>query len=163
LPRICSGRVHARDRRYVNIGFVKRGASLIGEPRADLYVGYYKASNTSYHIEHLSSNRQNNAVVKTLWHRVRTDKLKRWGGVKLNLKPLASGCSVAVAYRTDRNASFTSAGTVSSTNQDKPIVLAAQPRSKEIQFQFTYTTSTTNTPELTSYDPLYEILSTVRK
>lgn len=146
-----------------NIGFVKRGASLISDPRADLYVGYYKASNASYHIEHLSSNRQNNAVVRTLWHRMGTDKLKRWGGVKLNLKSLPSGTSVKVEYRTDRNASFTDPSiSVTSSNQNKPAILAAQPRSKEIQFRFTYTTNGANTPELVSYDPLFEALNTVR-
>lgn len=147
-----------------NIGFVKRGASLAGDPRADLYVGYYKASNASYHIEHLSSNRQNNAVVKTVWHRMGTDKMKRWGGVKLNLKSLPANTSVKVEYRTDRKAAFTDPGiSITSSNQDKPAIFAAQPRTKEIQFQFTYTTSTTNTPEMTSYDPLYEVLNTVRK
>jgi hypothetical protein len=102
-------------------------------------------------------------MIRTLWHRIETDKIKRWSGVKLNLKPLPSGCSVAVAYRTDRNASFSDSGyTINSANQDKPVIFAARPRSREIQFKFTYTTSTTNTPELLSYDPLFDVLKTVR-
>jgi hypothetical protein len=142
----------------INIGFVK---TSFGNT---VYIGYYKAADNSYHIERTSSTgaKQNNALVKTLWHRAGTDKKKRWGGIKLNLKPLASNTSVAVSYRTDRNAGFTSAGTIDSTNQDKPLVFAAQPRSREIQYKFVYTTSTTNTPELQSYDPLFEVLNTVR-
>jgi hypothetical protein len=148
----------------INVGFVKRGASVGADQRADLYVGYYKDSDASYHIEHLSTNRQNNAVMQTLWHRVGTDKFKRWGGVKLNLKPLATNTSVKVEYRTDRGVAFTDPSiSITPSNQDKPAIFSIQPRSKEIQFRFTYTTSTTNTPELTSYDPLFEVLNTVRK
>lgn len=157
---ICQAFVPAQatpgDSTVIDIGMIKQGRS------GSLFIGYSKASNSSYHIEKLSSNRQNNAMVKTLWHRGKTDKYKRWGGVKLNLKPIPSGCSVKVEYRTDRNASFTDPGiTINSTNQDKPAIFAAQPRSREIQYRFTFTTSTTNTPELLSYDPLYEPLNTV--
>jgi hypothetical protein len=38
--------------------------------------------------------------------------------------------------------------TISSTNQDKPVLFTAQPRAREIQYLFTYTTSNENTPEL---------------
>jgi hypothetical protein len=147
-----------------NISFVKRGTSLGSTGQAILYIGYFKSSDSSYHIERTTSNRQNNAVIRTLWHRAGTDKLKRWGGVKLNLKSLPASTSVKVEYRTDRKAAFTDPSiSITSSNQDKPAIFAAQPRTKEIQFQFTYTTSTSNTPELTSYDPLFEVLKTVRK
>ncbi len=145
-------------------GFVKRGASVGSDQRTDLYISYYKQSDASYHIEHLSGNRQNNAVMQTLWHRIQTDNLKRWQGVKLNLKPLPAACSVSVAYRTDKNAAFTDSGySITSANQDKPVILAAQPRSRDIQFKLTYTTATTFTPELLSYDPIFEVLKTNRK
>jgi hypothetical protein len=148
----------------INIGFVKRGVSLGTTGQAILYIGYFKSSDSSYHIERSTSNRQNNAVVKTLWHRMGTDKLKRWGGVKLNLKDLPASTSVKVEYRTDRKAAFTDPSiTITSSNQNKPAIFAAQPRSREIQYQLTYTTNGTNTPELLSYDPLYESLNTVRK
>lgn len=141
----------------INIGFVK--SSFNGT----VYIGYYNAGGSSYHIEKSTSNKQNNALVRTLRHRMNTDKLKRWQGVKLNLKPLAASTSVAVAYRTDRSASFTDSGyTITSANQDKPVIFAAQPRTREIQYKFTYTTATSNTPELLSYDPLFEVLKTVR-
>jgi hypothetical protein len=139
----------------VNIGFVKTAFN------GTVYIGYSKSG--AYHIEKSTSNKQNGAVVKTLWHRLGTDKLKRHGGIKLNLKPMAANTSAKVEYRTDRNASFTDSGvTVSSSNQGKPVIFGAQPRSREIQYQLTYTTSTTNTPELLSYDPLFEVLNTVR-
>lgn len=145
----------------ISVGFVKRGQSVGTEQRTSLYVGYFKSSDSSYHIEATTSNRQNNAVVKTLWHKINSDRLKRWYGIKLNLKPLGS-CSVTVAYRTVRDASFTTAGTITSSNQDKPLLLTVQPRSKEIQFQLTYTTSTTSTPELETYDLLYDLLNSTR-
>jgi hypothetical protein len=92
-----------------------------------------------------------------------TDKLKRWGGVKLNLKALPASTSVKVEYRTDRKASFTDPSiTITSSNQDKPAIFAAQPRTREIQYRFTYTINTTSTPEMLSYDPLFEVLNTVR-
>jgi len=148
----------------INISFVKRGASLGTTGQAILYIGYFKSSDSSYHIEKTTTNRQNNAIVKTLWHRMGTDRLKRWGGVKLNLKDLPSGTSVKVEYRTDRRASFTDPSiTITSANQNKPAIFTAHPRTREIQFQFTYTTNGTSTPELLSYDPLFEILNTVRK
>lgn len=141
----------------VTFGFVKIGYNN------KLYIGFKNETAGTYHIERESSNKQNNAFVRTIWHRMGTDKLKRWQGVKLNLKTIPASCSVAVAYRTDRNAAFTDSGyTITSANQDKPIFIAAQPRSREIQFKFTYTTSTTNTPELISYDPIFEILKTIR-
>jgi len=140
-----------------NIGFVKTSFNGV------VFIGYYRTADTSYHLEYSTGNKQNNAMMRTLWHRIQTDKLKRWYGVKLNLKPLAASTSVAVAYRTSRDASFTDSGyTITSTNQDKPVILAVQPRSREIQFKFTYTTATTNTPELLSYDPLYDILNATR-
>lgn len=140
-----------------NIGLVKTSFNGV------VFMGYYKSSDTSYHIAYSTANRQNNAMMRTLWHRIQTDRLKRWYGVKLNLKPLAASCSVAVAYRTSRDAAFTDSGyTITSANQDKPVMFAVQPRSREIQFKFTYTTSTTTTPELLSYDPLYEVLNATR-
>ncbi len=149
---------------FIKTGFVRRGASVGSDQRTDLYISYYKQSDNSFHIEHLSPNRQNNAVLQTLWHRIATDNLKRWKGVKLNLKPLPAGCSVAVSYRTDKNAAFTNSGyTITAANQDKPVIFAAQPRSREIQFKCTYTTATTFTPELLSYDPIFEVLKTNRK
>jgi hypothetical protein len=75
---------------------------------------------------------------------------------------MASGTSVAVSYRTSRDAAFTAAGTITSANQGKPIMFAAQPRAREIQYKFTYTTSTTNTPELLSYDSIYQVLNSNR-
>lgn len=133
-----------------------------------VFVSYFRAADSSYHVDYLTSNRQNNAVMRTLWHRithlrgVQPDRLKRWGGVKLNLKPLTSGCSVAVAYRTDRTAAFVDSGyTITSANQARAVIFALQPRSREIQFRFTYTTNGTATPELLSYDPLFEVLNRV--
>lgn len=140
----------------ITIGMVKSTFNGV------VYIGYFRGADSSYHIEKSGSNKQNNAFVRTLWHRAKSDNLKRWIGVKLNLKPLAANTSVAVSYRTTRDGSFTSAGSIDSTTQDKPLILAAQPRSREIQFKFTYTTSTSNTPELLTYDPLFEVLKTVR-
>lgn len=128
-----------------------------------VYLVYNRPADSTYHVDYLGTNRQNNAIMRTLWHRRGTDKLKRWGGVKLNLKSLPASTSVKVEYRTDRKAAFTDPSiSISSSNQDKPAIFAAQPRSREIQFRFTYTTSTTNTPELLSYDPLFAVLNTVR-
>lgn len=129
-----------------------------------ILVSYYRPANTTYYVEYLGTNRQNNAMVRTLWHRIGTDKLKRWGGVKLNLKSLPFGTSVKVEYRTDRKAAFTDPSiTINSTNQDKPSIFTAQPRSREIQYRFTYTINGANTPELLSYDPLFQVLNTVRQ
>jgi hypothetical protein len=126
-------------------------------------VSYHKPSTSTYHIEYVGTNRQNNAVVRTLYHRAQTDRLKRWMGVKLNLKPMAANTVVTVAYRTSRDASFTSAPyTITSANQDKPVIFTAQPRSREIQLKLTYTTSTTTTPELLDYDLLYDVISSTR-
>lgn len=139
------------------IGFVK--SSFNGR----VLIGYYKDSDTSYHIAISNTNKQNNAMMRTLWHRMGTDKTKRWVGVKPNFKPLAASTSVAVAYRTSRTSSFTDSGyTITSANQSMPVIFAAQPRSREIQFKFTYTTASTNTPELLSYDPIFEVLNNVR-
>lgn len=141
----------------VNIGFVK--SSFNGT----VFMGYYHAGNGAYYIEKSTSNKQNNAFARTLWHRMKTDRLKRWQGIKLNLKPLAVNTSVTVAYRTSRNDAFTDSGyTITSANQDKPVIFAAQPRTRELQYKLTYTTSGSNTPELLSYDPIYEVLKTIR-
>lgn len=142
----------------VNIGLVKSAFNGI------VFIGYYRASDGSYHLEKSNASaRQNNAMVRTLWHRAGTDRFKRWAGVKLNLEPLASGCAVAVHYRTSRNAAFTDSGfTITPANQDKPIYFTAQPRAREIQFKFVYMTNAENTPELLSYDPIFEVLSTMR-
>lgn len=141
----------------INIGFVKSTFN------GTVYIGYYHGGSGTYHIEKTSSNLQTGAYVRTNWHRIATDKFKRWQGVKLNLKTLASGCSVAISYRTDKNDSFTDSGyTLTSANQNKPVIFASQPRSREIQFKFTYTTSTSTTPELLSYDPIFQVLKTLR-
>ena len=141
----------------IKAGFVRLGYDN------KLYIGYKNVTAGTYHIDYESSDKQNNAIIKTLWHRLKTDKLKRWGGVKLNLKPLAASTSVAVAYRTSRDAAFTDSGyTITSANQDKPVVFAARPRSREIQYKFTFTTNDSDTPELLSYDPLFEALNTIR-
>ena len=141
----------------INIGFVKSTFN------GTVYIGYYNGGDGSYHIEKTSDNKQTGAFMRTNWHRIATDNLKRWQGVKLNMKTLASGCSVAVAYRTDKNASFTDSGyTVTSANQHLPVIFASQPRSREIQFKFTFTTSASNTPELLSYDPVFEVLKALR-
>ena len=141
-----------------NIGFVKTSFNGL------VLIGYFDNTDSSYHIEKSdSSNKQDNAIVRTLWHRMKTDRLKRWAGIKLNLKPLAASTSVAVAYRTDRDASFTDSGyTITSSNQDKPVIFGAQPRSRELQFKLTYTTNGADTPELLSYDPIFEVLKTIR-
>lgn len=148
---------------HINIGFVK--SSFNGT----VFIGYYNPGDSTYHIEKSTSNKQNGAMVKTVWHRARigrrypTDQFKRWGGIKLNLKPLLPGCSVKVEYRTDRDASFTDPGiTIDSTNQNKPAIFAAHPRSREIQFRLTYTTNGVSTPELMGYDILFEVLNTIR-
>lgn len=145
------------DAAEYNIGFVKTAFN------GSFYMGYYKAADNSYHIAIAGSNLQNNAMIRMLWHRQGTDRLKRWYGVKPNFKPLASGCSVAVAYRTSRDAAFTDSGyTITSANQDKPVILPVQPRSREIQWKFTYTTNGGDTPELLSYDNLYDVLNATR-
>lgn len=141
----------------INIGFVKIAFDGV------VFIGYYKSSDNSYHIEKSGTNRQNNAVVRTVWHRMGTDKIKRWGGVKLNLKSMPANTSVKVEYRTDRKAAFTDPGiSITSSNQNKAAIFAAQPRAREIQYRFTYTTNGTNTPEMLSYDPLFQVLNTVR-
>lgn len=128
-----------------------------------VYMGYYKPAANTYHIEVTSPSgfRQSGAFVRTLWHKMKTDKLKRHIGVKLNMKPLSvGGGSVAVAYRTGRTDAFTDSGvTIDSTNQDKPVIFGAQPRSREIQFKFTFTTSGSATAQLLSYDPLFQVLN----
>ncbi len=137
----------------INIGFVK--STFNGA----VYIGYYHGGTFSYHIEKTSSDKQNNALVQTLRHRIGTDKLKRWRGVQLNLRTLPVGCSVSVGYRTDKNDSFTDSGyTITSANQNKPVIFAAQPRNRELQFKFTFTTSGSSTPELLSYNPIFEVL-----
>jgi hypothetical protein len=141
----------------LQIGFVK--TSFFKQ----VLIGYWRVNAGTFHIEKSSTDLQNSAFVRTLWHRFKTDRLKRHIGVKLNLKPMAANTSVAVAYRTTRAGSFTDSGyTITSANQDKPVILAAQPRSREIQYRFTYTTDNANGPELLSYDPLYEVLTTNR-
>jgi hypothetical protein len=155
----------------VTIGFIKSAFNGV------VYVGYWQTggSGAAWHVDRTSATgvKQNGALVKTLWHKIafgRTlkqrgagEKVKVWGGIKLNLKPLASGCSVAVAYRTTRDAAFSSTvATINSANQYKPVLFSAAPRSREIQFQLTYTTNGANSPELLSYDPLFDITSSLR-
>lgn len=142
----------------LQIGFVKTSFFK------SVIIGYWRVNAGTFHIEISdSASPQNGAFVRTLWHRFKTDRLKRHIGVKLNLKPLAANTSVAVAYRTTRAGSFTDSGyTITSANQDKPVILAAQPRTREVQYKFTYTTNGGNGPELLSYDPLYEILTSNR-
>jgi hypothetical protein len=118
---------------------------------------------STYYFQYLSTNRQDDAMVRTLWHRLGTDQFKRIAGIKLNLKPMAADTAVSVAYRTGRTDSFTAAPyTITSANQDQPIMFTVRPRASEIQFNFTFTTSTTKTPELLSYDILFETLNTSR-
>lgn len=139
----------------VNIGLVRTAFG------GKTFVGYSKED--SYRLEVTGTSRRNNAIIKTAYHRINTDKSKRWGGVKLNLKPLANGTAVDVSFRTQRDAAFTSTGiTITSANQDKPLLFKVQPRSRELQLQFKYTTSGANSPELLTYDLLYEILSSNR-
>lgn len=132
---------------------------------ARVIIGFLDGTDSSYHIQYTYSgaDKQNNSVFRSLWHKAKTDKLKRWGGVKLNLKTLPAGTSVAVAYRTTRDAAFSSTqGTITSANQSKPVMFPVNPRSREIQFKFTYTTSTTSTPELLTYDPIFEVINSNR-
>jgi hypothetical protein len=141
----------------IRIGFVK--AAFNGR----VLIGYLDNGGTARLEISSTTDKQNSAFIRTVWHRMGTDKLKRMIGVKPNAKPLASGCSIAVGYRTTRNAAFTDSGyTITSANQDKPVILAVQPRSREIQFQFTLTTNGVNTPELLPYDVLYEPLNSIR-
>lgn len=141
----------------ITIGFVKTSFN------GTVLIGFYRGTDNSYHVQKSTSNKQNNAVIRTVWHRFKTDQRKRHIGVKLNLKPMAANTAVKVEYRTERNASFTDPSiSITASNQDKPAMFMAQPRAREIQYRFTYTTSTTNTPELLCYDPLYEILNTAR-
>lgn len=127
-----------------------------------VFIGYSKSNN--YYLEKTdTATKQTGAFVRTSWHRLGTDRLKRWGGVKLNMKPMAASTSVAVAYRTSRDASFTDSGaTITSANQDKPVYFSAQPRAREIQFKFTFTTNANNSPELLTYDPIFEALNSIR-
>lgn len=128
-----------------------------------VFVAYYNGEDNTYNLERTSSDRQNNAICNTAYHRISTDKLKRWGGVKLNLKPLPEGTAVDVSYRTQRDAAFTPTGiTVTSANQDKPLLFRVQPRSRELQLQLKYTTHAASTPELLTYDLLYEVLTSNR-
>ncbi len=126
-------------------------------------IGYSDGlGNKAIEISH-ATNKQNNAMMRTLWHKMGTDQLKRHYGVKLNLKPMAANTVVTVAYRTGRSDAFTSVSqTLTPSTQDKPIYLPVQPRTREIQYRFTYTTSGANTPELLSYDPLFEVLKSNR-
>jgi hypothetical protein len=143
----------------ITIGFVKQAYN------GRVFIGYYRATSSTYHIEVTSqaNNRQNNAKVRTLWHRVGTDKLKRWYGLKLNLKPMTTSTAVSVAYRTGRDQAFTSlAQTVTPATQDKPILFPLNPRTREIQFELTYTSYSTGSPELLSYDLLYDIINSIR-
>jgi hypothetical protein len=90
--------------------------------------------------------------------------MKRWRGVKLNMKPLPANCAMQVGYRTSRDVGFTGSGyTLTNANQNKPVLLPIAPRSREIQFKFTFFTSTVSTPELLSYDVLYDIINSVRQ
>jgi len=138
----------------VNIGFVRSAFN------GQIYIGLYDGN--TYHIEKTSSNRQNNAVIQTLWHKCKTANTKRFAGVQLHLKPLGN-CEVTVHYRTERNGSWIAAPyVIDEDNQHSPLLFRAQPRDVEIQFKFTFTTSTTTTPELIGYEPLFEVLSSTR-
>jgi hypothetical protein len=139
-----------------SIAFVKSTNSAV-------YIGYQKASDITYHIAKSTGIKQNGAMIRTLWHKLNTDRMKRFKGVRLNLKPLATGTSVAVHYRPARDAAFTDSGfTITSANQNRPILFTVQPRTREIQFKLVYTTATTNSPELLSYDVLFDILNSSR-
>jgi hypothetical protein len=141
----------------INIGFVKTSFNGV------VTIGYYEGGTSSYHIQRTSANRQNNAMMRTCWHRVGTDRFKRWAGIRLNLKPMAAGTVVTVAYRTGRDESFTNMPhTITSANQNRPVLFSVRPRSREIQFRFTFTTSTNTTPQLISYDPIFETLTATR-
>ena len=76
---------------------------------------------------------------------------------------MAADTAVTVAYRTGRDAAFVDMPhTVTAANQDRPIMFSARPRSREIQFRLTFTTSGATTPELISYDPLFDTLISTR-
>lgn len=144
----------------VEAGFVKLGYNN------KVYVGIKDNDDDSCYILRETVYRQNQAYMATLWHRIGTDQNKRWRGVKLNLKPLPDNCGVRIYYRTQRNASFTDSGIVvglGQYNQDRPLIFSAQPRSREIQFKFVFTTPVLEVPgnvdvcpELLSYDVLFD-------
>lgn len=128
-----------------------------------VFITYYAGG--SYHVEYLTANRQNNAIMRTPYHRMKTDRMKRWRGIKVNAKPIPAGCFVQVAYRTSRDFSFADSGYVlSAANQDKPVLLPQAPRSREIQWRFTLTNTAapTHTAELLPYDVLFDPINSLR-
>jgi hypothetical protein len=133
----------------------------------NIYLSTWKANTfpaaSEYFFQSMSTNRQNNAMMRTLWHRIGTDRFKRFGGIRLNLKPMPANTAVSIAYRTGRTDSFTNAPhTVTAANQNKPVLFPVRPKGKEIQFRLTFTTSGSTTPELTSYDVLFDALNSTR-
>jgi hypothetical protein len=130
----------------------------------NLYLGVTDPSSGTHTLQAVSSTtRKNSAFARTVWHRFNTDRFKRMAGVRLNLKPMAANTAVTVGFRTGRDESFTNAPhTITSTNQYKPVLFTVRPRAHEIQFKFTYTISGSSTPELLSYNPIFEVLTATR-
>lgn len=127
----------------------------------NMFIGYQLGS--TYVLEKTLETREQSPIARTVWHRMKTDRFKRFAGIRLNLKPMAANTAVTVAYRTSRDASFTTLSqTITSANQNKPVMFSVRPRAREIQFRFTFTTSGTATPELLSYDPIFETLNSMR-
>lgn len=67
-------------------------------------------------------------------------------GVAITAEPMASGTSVAVHYKADDAATWTSGGTINSTNQANVLFLSF--RAKVAQFKFTLTANANTTPKI---------------
>ena len=70
-------------------------------------------------------------------------------GVELIAKPMASGTSVEVAYKKDNASSWTTLGTINSTNQSR-VLLGIIGLAKTIQIRLNFTCAGNNTPEILS-------------
>jgi len=68
-------------------------------------------------------------------------------GIELIAKPMASGTSVTIKYKLDNASSWSTWGTINSTNQNKALVKGIG-LAKTIQIQLTFTCSTSYSPEI---------------
>jgi len=68
-------------------------------------------------------------------------------GFEIIAKPMATGTSITVQYKTDDAASWTSWGTINPTNQSK-VYISGIGLAKTIQIRLEFTTSANNSPEI---------------
>lgn len=128
--------------------------------RNKLYTAVRDVTGGTYLMDSYSPGQQyaSGAYVATTQHDGgKPDAVKWWARVKVNLKSaLAATSSIAVSYKVDDASSWTSAGTITASNQNSPLDLPSV-NGRRIEFKFAFTVESSDNPQILSYSVEYKV------